>query len=58
MFSQFGEETSPMVQRVMIMATGGGISLTVVAMALYMIVASTKEIRKHKKSEKEYYENA
>lgn len=58
MFSQFGEETSPMVQRVMIMATGGGISLTVVAMALYMIVASTKEIGKHKKSEKEYYENA
>lgn len=46
MFSQFGGETSPETQRIMIMATGGGISVLVVAMAVYMIICSTKEIKK------------
>ena len=46
MFSQFGGETSPETQRIMIMATGGGISVVVVAMAVYMIIRSTKEIKK------------
>ncbi len=48
MFSQFGADTSPKMQRIMIMATGGGISVIVVAMAVYMIVRATKEIRKLK----------
>lgn len=48
MFSQFGGDTSPEVKRIMIMATGGGISVIVVAMAVYMIVRSTKEIKKLK----------
>lgn len=46
MFAQFGEETPPMVKRIMIMATGGGISVIVVGMAVYRIVQSTKELRK------------
>ena len=49
MFSQFGGETSPETKRLMIMATGGGISVVVVVMALYMIVRTTKEIREYKK---------
>lgn len=48
MFSQFGGDTSPEVQRIMIMATGGGISVVVIAMAVYMIIRSTKEIKKLK----------
>ena len=48
MFSQFGGDTSPEVQRIMIMATGGGISVIVVAMAVYMVIRSTKEIKKLK----------
>ena len=48
MFSQFGAQTSPVLQRNMIMATGAGISVIVVTMAVYMIVRSTKEIRKLK----------
>lgn len=46
MFSQFGGETPLETQRIMIMATGGGISIIVVAMAVYRIVQYTKEIRK------------
>lgn len=53
MFSQFGGETSPQVQQMMIMATGAGISVIVVAMAMYMIVRSTKEIREYRKRNKE-----
>lgn len=50
MFSQFGEDTSPKLQKNMIMATGGGISVIVVTMAVYMIVSTTKEIRKNRRS--------
>ena len=46
MFSQFGEENSLEMQRIMIMATGAGISVIVVAMAVYIIIRSTKEIKK------------
>ncbi len=53
MFSQFGAETSPVLKKVMIMTTGGGISATVITTAIYMIVRSTKEIRAYKRSEKE-----
>ncbi len=45
MFSQFGADTSPEAKRIMIMTTGAGISVIVVATALYMIVCTTKEIK-------------
>ncbi len=49
MLSQFGEETSPMTKKVLIMATGGGISVVVVTLAIYMIVRTTKEINEYKR---------
>ena len=45
MFSQFGGEMSIENQRIMIMATGAGIAIIVVSMAIHMIVRTTKEIR-------------
>ena len=45
MFSQFGGEMSIEMQRIMIMATGAGIAIIVVSMAIHMIVRTTKEIR-------------
>jgi len=50
MFAQFGAETSPETKRILIMATGAGISVAVVSMAAYMIVQTTKEIRQYKVS--------
>jgi hypothetical protein len=44
MFAQFGGEMSLKNQQIMIMATGGGISVIVVTLAVYMIVCCTKEI--------------
>lgn len=44
MFSQFGGDTSLELQRIMIMATGAGISVIVVTMSVYVIVRTTKEI--------------
>lgn len=44
MFAQFGGETSVDMQRIMIMATGAVISVIVIAMSVYMIVQTTKEI--------------
>lgn len=49
MFSQFGKDMSPERQRIMIMATGAGISVIVVIMAVYMIVRSTREIKRYEK---------
>lgn len=46
MFSQFGAEMSLDAQKIMIIATGAGISSIVVAMAGYIIVQATKEIRR------------
>lgn len=51
MFSQFGGDTSLETKRIMIMATGAGISVIVVTMAVYMIVRSTLEIREYKKQQ-------
>lgn len=48
MFAQFGAETPPETKRIMIMLTGAGISITVVAMAIYMIVKTSKEIKQYK----------
>ena len=45
MFAQFGKETSAFVKRLMIMLTGAGISIIVLAMAIYVLVKTTKEIR-------------
>ena len=53
MFSQFGQETSDKTERIMIMATGAGICVIVVAMSLYMIKRSSKEIREYREFEKE-----
>ncbi len=46
MFSQFGQDTPAETKRIMIMATGAGISVIVVTIAIYMIVCWTKEIQK------------
>ena len=48
MFAQFGGEMAPEHQQLMLMLTGGGIAVTVVVMAAYVIVRNTKEIRKMK----------
>jgi len=48
MFAQFGGEMAPEYQRLMIMLTGGGIAMIVVAMAVYVIVRNTKEIQRMK----------
>ncbi len=48
MFAQFGGETSQSVKDIMIMATGGGISVIVVTMSVYTIVQATKELKKCK----------
>lgn len=50
MFAQFGADTSVNTKRIMIMLTGAGISVAVVAMAVYMIKATTKEIKEYKKN--------
>ncbi len=48
MFAQFGADTSPETKRIMIMLTGAVICVVVVAMAIYMIVLTTKELRQYK----------
>lgn len=48
MFAQFGGDSSPEMQRTMIMATGGGIAIIVTAMSMYMIIRSTLEIKRLK----------
>ena len=48
MFAQFGADTSTEVKRLMIMLTGAGISVSVVTMAIYMIVQTTREIKQYK----------
>lgn len=49
MFSQFGQDASPEMQRIMILATGGGIAVIVVIMAMYIIIRNTIEIKQIKK---------
>jgi len=48
MLAQFGTDTSSEEKKLMIMLTGAGISVAVVAMAIYMIVQTTGEIKKYK----------
>lgn len=54
MFAQFGGDSSREFQRIMIMATGAGISIIVVIMSIYMIVRTSKEIKEIKRSQLEY----
>lgn len=49
MLSQFGTDTPQQTKRIMIMATGAGISVIVVGMSVYMIIRSSKEIKEYKK---------
>lgn len=51
MFAQFGADTSPFVKQIMIILTGAGICVTVVSIALYMIVQTTKEIKQFKQEQ-------
>ncbi len=48
MFAQFGADMAKESKEIMIMATGGGISIVVVSMSIYVIVRSTKELKKLK----------
>ena len=48
MFAQFGADTAEQTKRILIMATGAGISVAVVSMAVYVIVQTSKEIRQGK----------
>lgn len=50
MFSSFGAEMSPRNQQIMIAQTGAGVSVVVITMAVYIIVRTTKEIKKIRRS--------
>jgi len=51
MFSQFGSEMSPENQRLMIILTGAGVSLAVIAMSVFMIVRTAREMKERKNHE-------
>ena len=46
MFAQFGADLAPEHQRIFIILTGAGVSLTVVTLSVLLIVKATKEIRR------------
>ncbi|MBQ9080693.1 MAG: hypothetical protein IJY27_06445 [Clostridia bacterium] len=46
MLSQFGTETTVETKQILIAATGAGVSVVVITMAVYMIVRATKQINK------------
>lgn len=48
MFAQFGAEMTLRDQRIMIAATGAGISVVVITLSVILIVRATKEIRRSK----------
>jgi len=48
MLSQFGIDTPPEMRKTMIMATGGGISVIIAVIAVYMIARSSGEIKRLK----------
>jgi len=47
MFAQFGGDMSPEDQRLMIIFTGAGVSITVVTLSVSLIARATKEIRRN-----------
>lgn len=51
MLSQFGAEMAAREKQILIAATGGGVSIVVVAMSVLLIVRATKEIRSFKHEE-------
>jgi len=51
MFAQFGADMAKEDQQLMIMLTGAGISIAVIAIAVFMIAHCTKEIKKTRYSE-------
>ena len=52
MLSQFGSEKSPAFQRSMTSATGGIVCLIVLGMAMYMVISSTRRLKKLKSNSK------
>lgn len=46
MFSQFGQDMTPENKRMIVALTGAGVSITVVAMSVYMIISANREIKK------------
>lgn len=52
MLAQFGAENSAQFRRVMVAATGAGVSVVVIAMSGYMIVRSTKQINKLRENDR------
>ena len=51
MFAEFGTDMAKEDQRLMIMLTGAGISITVIVMAVYLIVRCMKEMKKMRSNE-------
>lgn len=50
MLTEFGSNESELFRRIMIASTGGGVSIIVVTMSIYMIVRATKEIHRMKQN--------
>ncbi len=51
MFAQFGADMSPENQRIFIILTGAGVSITVVTLSVILIINANKEIRRRKDGE-------
>lgn len=51
MLTQFGAADDPMFRRIMTASTGAGISMLVLGMAVYMIVWSTRQLKRDKQEE-------
>jgi len=51
MFAQFGADMAPEYQRIFIILTGAGVSITVVTLSVILIVNANKEIRRIKNGE-------
>ena len=46
MFAQFGGDMAPEIQRIFIILTGAGVSITVVTLSVILIANANKEIRR------------
>ena len=51
MFAQFGADMAPEHQRIFIILTGAGVSITIVTLSVILIVSANKEIRRIKDGE-------
>ncbi len=52
MLSEFGSDSSPEFRRIMVASTGAGVSLTVIALSVFMIVTANRAIRKFNEKER------